>query len=151
MWVVMRRPRTERCVKQIILMCVCVCVSSDINECLEGDFCFSRGECVNTPGSYTCVCSQGFTLTENRTACLGESRRSNGERLSGRFFGFVRTSVFRCLSISFNTTAASWPSQESRTDVGAVVSDILQSGPKIFYTCAVSDGLQSPQTSLHAA
>uniref|UniRef100_A0A3Q2WZQ1 Latent-transforming growth factor beta-binding protein 4 n=1 Tax=Haplochromis burtoni TaxID=8153 RepID=A0A3Q2WZQ1_HAPBU len=76
-------------------------VCTDINECLEGDFCFSRGECVNTPGSYTCVCSQGFTLSENRTACLGESRRSNGERLSGRFFGFVRTSVFRCLSISF--------------------------------------------------
>uniref|UniRef100_A0A3Q2FTM8 Latent-transforming growth factor beta-binding protein 1-like n=1 Tax=Cyprinodon variegatus TaxID=28743 RepID=A0A3Q2FTM8_CYPVA len=40
----------------------------DVNECLEGDFCFSRGECVNTPGSYTCVCSPGFTLNENRTA-----------------------------------------------------------------------------------
>lgn len=28
---------------------------------------------MNTAGSYTCVCSQGFTLSDNRTACLGEN------------------------------------------------------------------------------
>ena len=56
-------------------MCVCVCVCvSDINECLEGEFCFPKGECVNTAGSYTCVCSQGYTLSDNRTACIGESQ-----------------------------------------------------------------------------
>lgn len=54
-------------------------VSADINECLEADFCFSGGECVNTAGSYTCVCSQGFTLSDNRTACLGESVKHGSE------------------------------------------------------------------------
>ncbi|CAK6979726.1 latent-transforming growth factor beta-binding protein 2 isoform X4 [Scomber scombrus] len=57
----------------------------DINECLEGDFCFSRGECMNTAGSYTCVCSQGFKLSDNKTTCLDvdECQRS-GLCLDGR-------------------------------------------------------------------
>uniref|UniRef100_A0A3P9J8J0 EGF-like domain-containing protein n=1 Tax=Oryzias latipes TaxID=8090 RepID=A0A3P9J8J0_ORYLA len=50
---------------------------TDINECLEGDFCFSGGECLNTPGSYMCVCSQGFTLSSNGTACMGESMKTH--------------------------------------------------------------------------
>uniref|UniRef100_A0A8C8DM56 EGF-like domain-containing protein n=1 Tax=Oryzias sinensis TaxID=183150 RepID=A0A8C8DM56_9TELE len=66
------------------------CLLSDINECLEGDFCFSGGECLNTPGSYMCVCSQGFTLSSNGTACMGESMKTSVEEISVRRF-HVRT------------------------------------------------------------
>lgn len=52
------------------------CLLPDINECLEGDLCFSGGECLNTPGSYVCMCSQGFTLSSNGTACMGESAQT---------------------------------------------------------------------------
>lgn len=44
---------------------------SDVNECLEGDFCFPRGECVNTDGSYKCVCAQGYKSGVNGTSCQG--------------------------------------------------------------------------------
>uniref|UniRef100_A0A3Q3K9E0 EGF-like domain-containing protein n=1 Tax=Monopterus albus TaxID=43700 RepID=A0A3Q3K9E0_MONAL len=70
---------------------------TDINECLEGDFCFSRGECVNTPGSYTCVCSRGFTLSDNRTACLGESWRVQRDGLgvnTGAFYWLLCLFLF---------------------------------------------------------
>ncbi|KAM6959295.1 latent-transforming growth factor beta-binding protein 4 [Aplochiton taeniatus] len=67
----------------------------DINECLEGDFCFPRGECVNmegsyryvdecvqqgplcqdgrcvnTEGSYQCLCNNGFSSNPEKTTCL---------------------------------------------------------------------------------
>lgn len=44
----------------------------DVNECLEGDFCFPRGECLNTEGSYTCLCAQGFTAAPDRASCEGK-------------------------------------------------------------------------------
>ena len=47
-----------------ILMCVClcVCIRADINECEVGDVsCAVNGKCVDTDGSYTCVCLSGFS------------------------------------------------------------------------------------------
>lgn len=44
---------------------------TDINECLEAEFCFPRGECVNTEGSYMCVCAQGYNTNVNGTLCHG--------------------------------------------------------------------------------
>lgn len=44
----------------------------DVNECLEGNFCFPRGECLNTEGSYTCLCAQGFTAAPDGTSCEGK-------------------------------------------------------------------------------
>lgn len=36
-------------------------VSSDIDECSEGlDECDDNAQCVNTPGSYRCVCESGY-------------------------------------------------------------------------------------------
>lgn len=31
----------------------------DINECLDNNFCSYGAECINNPGNYTCVCSEG--------------------------------------------------------------------------------------------
>lgn len=37
------------------------CLPSDIDECIEGlDACDERARCVNTPGSYGCVCESGY-------------------------------------------------------------------------------------------
>lgn len=60
-----------------LLMCdlvdftdVCLCGSSDINECEEVNG-GCQQTCVNTPGSYHCECSEGFrTHTDGRT-CIG--------------------------------------------------------------------------------
>ena len=34
---------------------------SDINECLEDHSCSDRANCINTDGSFTCVCKQGYS------------------------------------------------------------------------------------------
>lgn len=48
---------------------LCVCVCSDINECFvnNGD---CMGDCVNTAGSFLCVCSQGHRQLENGSCVL---------------------------------------------------------------------------------
>ena len=51
------------------------CLFTDVNECLEGEYCFPKGECVNTEGSYRCVCSQGYTTSSDGSSCLGEASR----------------------------------------------------------------------------
>ena len=35
--------------------------TTDIDECAEGLACSSDAECINTPGSFMCVCLEGFT------------------------------------------------------------------------------------------
>lgn len=37
--------------------------SLDVNECEENetDLCFNNGTCVNTNGSYYCMCAEGWT------------------------------------------------------------------------------------------
>ena len=61
----------------------CYCYSTeffytDINECLEaaanqGDICLGNTQCVNTPGSFECVCASGYMMMEGtcqRTSVL---------------------------------------------------------------------------------
>ena len=52
-------------------MYTCVCVSAadaDVDECRD-----SHGgcehECVNSQGSYQCVCHEGYTLRSDRRTC----------------------------------------------------------------------------------
>ena len=42
---------------------------SDIDECAAEPPCHSNGMCTNTPGSYTCGCSDGYT--GDGTTCTG--------------------------------------------------------------------------------
>nr|BAH13998.1 unnamed protein product [Homo sapiens] len=44
---------------------------ADVNECLEGDFCFPHGECLNTDGSFACTCAPGYRPGPRGASCLG--------------------------------------------------------------------------------
>lgn len=47
------------------------CLVLDVNECLDPTTCIS-GNCVNTPGSYTCDCPPDFELNPTRVGCVGK-------------------------------------------------------------------------------
>ncbi|XP_016386062.1 latent-transforming growth factor beta-binding protein 4-like isoform X1 [Sinocyclocheilus rhinocerous] len=43
----------------------------DINECLQPGFC-ENGNCVNTRGSYSCVCKEGYLLDASHGICISQ-------------------------------------------------------------------------------
>ena len=44
----------------------------DVNECeLATLGCSNSAECVNVPGTYTCVCSAGYQLNGDGVSCQG--------------------------------------------------------------------------------
>ena len=46
--------------------------TSDIDECADAtNNCDSNATCINTPGSFTCTCNQGYT--GNGTTCEGKN------------------------------------------------------------------------------
>jgi len=51
-------------------VCVCVCVcAADIDECLDPGSCDTTTTCINTYGSYKCVCAHGYKRWNG--ACIG--------------------------------------------------------------------------------
>lgn len=53
-----------------------ICLT-DVDECTEPSLCM-QGVCVNTVGSFTCTqCDVGYTLSDDRQRCEGESRSSH--------------------------------------------------------------------------
>ena len=49
---------------------------ADIDECANAalndtELCTSNSQCVNTEGSYECVCIQGYVLNNETNACDG--------------------------------------------------------------------------------
>jgi len=54
-----------------------VSVFSDINECERSDLCSPHGECLNTDGSYQCICERGFSVSADGRTCEGETSHSN--------------------------------------------------------------------------
>ncbi|XP_052008003.1 latent-transforming growth factor beta-binding protein 4-like [Xyrauchen texanus] len=43
----------------------------DINECLQPGFC-ENGNCVNTRGSYSCICKEGYLLDASHGICISQ-------------------------------------------------------------------------------
>lgn len=66
------------------ISCMHLCNLTDINECVEGCQCdpaFGNGhscvvECVNTPGSFECICNEGYTLATDQRTCVGKFKSS---------------------------------------------------------------------------
>lgn len=45
---------------------------SDRNECQDIPNVCSHGECIDTQGSYRCLCHNGFKATADQSMCMGE-------------------------------------------------------------------------------
>ena len=52
------------------------CILSDRNECQEIPNVCSHGECIDTEGSYHCLCHNGFKATADQTMCMGKKDNS---------------------------------------------------------------------------
>lgn len=52
---------------------LCSFNSSDVNECDDHpNYCQVGGQCVNTPGSYRCLCKQGYEVGNGGSHCIGK-------------------------------------------------------------------------------
>lgn len=49
----------------------CYVFVTDRNECQEIPNVCSHGECIDTQGSYRCLCHNGFKATLDQTMCMG--------------------------------------------------------------------------------
>ena len=45
----------------------------DINECTSMPGACANGHCLNTMGSYRCVCDKGYKTSSDGMRCIGES------------------------------------------------------------------------------
>ena len=46
---------------------------SDVNECDDNpNYCQVGGQCVNTPGSYRCICKEGYEVGNGGSHCIGK-------------------------------------------------------------------------------
>lgn len=53
---------------------------ADIDECIVNGVMCRNGRCVNTEGSFQCICNAGFELTPNGKNCVGEPRTGRNFR-----------------------------------------------------------------------
>lgn len=45
---------------------------SDRNECVENPSVCNPGQCIDTLGSYRCICPNGFKTTRDQSMCVGK-------------------------------------------------------------------------------
>lgn len=61
-----------------LLLGFCVCVFPDVDECAdEAELCSPNGDCLNTQGSYLCVCDSGFTANIDTPSCDGRMQHAH--------------------------------------------------------------------------
>ena len=57
-------------------------LSSDIDECIVNGVMCRNGRCVNTDGSFQCICNAGFELTPDGKNCIGKLYTQHTHSLS---------------------------------------------------------------------
>ena len=69
----------------------------DINECRETkeSICFANSDCVNTVGSFDCVCRAGY-VEENGTSCMSELLQWLQQVYSLTWFSCLRDVAHSC-------------------------------------------------------
>ena len=88
-----------------VCMRACVYVPAywcaDIDECAGpiGDRCRQNGVCdgFDPPGSYTCICNEGFELNFEKDDCIGQSPNVDGHAYACR----LKHSLFLVLLQNF--------------------------------------------------
>lgn len=48
-----------------------------MDECQKDPKLCSNGICRNTPGSFECICGDGYVLAKGTTACVGKSGKTH--------------------------------------------------------------------------
>lgn len=51
---------------------------ADIDECIMNGVMCRNGRCVNTDGSFQCICNAGFEITPDGKNCVGEGPVASG-------------------------------------------------------------------------
>ncbi|XP_010124943.1 PREDICTED: latent-transforming growth factor beta-binding protein 1-like [Chlamydotis macqueenii] len=69
----------------------------DINECERSDLCSPHGECLNTDGSYQCICEQGFSVSADSRTCEDIDECANGTICGSHGFCENMDGSYRCL------------------------------------------------------
>ena len=44
----------------------------DVDECQRDPMLCTNGVCRNSPGSFECICGDGYVLAKGTTACIGK-------------------------------------------------------------------------------
>lgn len=74
----------------------------DIDECERNPLLCRGGECVNTEGSFQCLCPDGHSIALDGSACLGEEGNGIGEAEPGSDSGnSLRRPVLKCKPAEF--------------------------------------------------
>lgn len=74
--------------------------SSDIDECVESPEICDGGQCTNTPGTYQCLCFDGFMSSDDMKTCLGNERASHFILIRSSSLRFSETVYWSAQSIS---------------------------------------------------
>lgn len=59
---------------------------ADIDECIVNGVMCRNGRCVNTEGSFQCICNAGFELTPDGKNCIGKKQTQKDADLHRNFF-----------------------------------------------------------------
>lgn len=62
----------------LLLLCLQFCL--DIDECIVNGVMCRNGRCVNTEGSFQCICNAGFELTPDGKNCIGKETKQSLEQ-----------------------------------------------------------------------
>lgn len=100
---------------------------ADIDECIVNGVMCRNGRCVNTEGSFQCICNAGFELTPNGKNCVGERRKGPNSPRNGRFYDLDLNFLSASLQITTNVqppTCASTACASTRTGALSVSASL---------------------------